>query len=378
MAAPFVFRPIEPVLHDIVDRDAGVPILLHHIQQFGLRVVTLARLPEAEGPFWHHRSVARQPPIARDRIVHGRCRNDIVIDRPPRFAGEAYRMAVWRWQGIGMLQRDIALVRLPIDFKLHRLPGCQLELEIVIPGVPVLAPAIEHFLAICSHSDIAGGIEPELVSAADLGRKRAGPDDPLRLHRISGRILPRCRRFDCSGRFHRPARLIPDVLIIDARLRAGHDKFVAEIIVGLPAALSPLVAAVGHHHRREGQVLVRLRIAHAGDRVIIPQQPIPACRNEIGNADCHVVLGKLNILAIVVHLAVLVLAKTVKPFVRPAIELRARGEPLLPLKLDRRYPPRRGVFVEQQFSLAAIDDQPPVGQLHHRCPSGRRQAGPAV
>ena len=66
----------------------------------------------------------------------------------------------------------------------------------------------------------------------------------------------------------------------------------------------------------------------------------------VGHGDRHVVLGELQILAVIVHLAVLVLAEAVEPFVGAAVELNARGIPALPLQLDRLDPPRGRIFFQ--------------------------------
>ena len=65
-------------------------------------------------------------------------------------------------------------------------------------------------------------------------------------------------------------------------------------------------------------------------------------------------LGEFEILAIVVHLPVLMLAEPVKPLVGAAIELDPRFEPLLAFDLDRIDPAGGSVFVEQNLAAAIV------------------------
>src|SRR5690606_33502745 len=109
------------------------------------------------------------PAITRDERVQVRAGDDIVVDRLARRGGEADRVAVLLGQRIGVLERDVALVRLPLDPQLDWLTCFKVQLEVMVPGVPILSPAGEYFLSIGEDLHIARRIEAELVGAAGGG-----------------------------------------------------------------------------------------------------------------------------------------------------------------------------------------------------------------
>src|SRR5436305_9401284 len=86
-------------------------------------------------------------------------------------------MAIGFGARVVVKQRNIATVRVPFDPKMVRLSRGKLQIEIVIPGVPVLTPAVEHFAAIDEHFRVARGIEAEAVQPARAWDDRAGPLD---------------------------------------------------------------------------------------------------------------------------------------------------------------------------------------------------------
>ncbi len=244
-------------------------------------------------------------------------------------------MSEWRsgfGQRIVVQQRDVAGVRLPLDAHVGGLPGGQRQVEIMVPGIPVLPPAVEHFLPVDEHLHIARRIEPELVIAGGRRVDGAGPFDELLADDIACRVLARGR----GGRLRlgrlRPFRLIVDVLVIDRRFLPLHDFAFAQEVTGGEARLAVLA--------RDLQLLadegVRLRIAEAGDRIVVPQHAVIARRDDERDGDVHVVLGEFDVLAIVVHLPVLVLAEAVEALVRAAIELLRDCKERLALGRRRR------------------------------------------
>ena len=255
VAAPAILGPIEPVLHDIIDWNALVAIALHHVEQFSLRIVALARLPETVNPARHHRCLACQAAVSGDAFVHCRCLHHVIVDRLARLAGEAHRIAIHRWQRIGMFECDVALVGLPLDPQLDRLARGKIEFEIVVPWIPVLPPAVEHQLVSRENLHIGRRIEPELVRPRFLRREATGPDDPLRFDCIALRILTGRRCFDRNIGFLRPALLIFQILVVDGPLQTVQYQPIAEVILRLPI---------------ESELLVWLRIADARDRRIVP------------------------------------------------------------------------------------------------------------
>ena len=64
-----------------------------------------------------------------------------------------------------------------------------------------------------------------------------------------------------------------------------------------------------------------MRVAETGDRWIVPQQAVVSCRDQEGDRDVHVVLGEFDVLAVVIHLPVLVLAEAEQALVGASVEL---------------------------------------------------------
>src|SRR3546814_9870541 len=73
-----------------------------------LRLVPLAALPEAVGPFGHQRRLAGERAIARDRAVDAARERDVIIDTFGDVGGHPQRMAIGRGQGAVVDERHIA------------------------------------------------------------------------------------------------------------------------------------------------------------------------------------------------------------------------------------------------------------------------------
>ena len=58
VAAPSILGPVEPVLDDVIERDLQIAVFLDDVDDLVLRIVALARLPEAVRPFRHHHGLA--------------------------------------------------------------------------------------------------------------------------------------------------------------------------------------------------------------------------------------------------------------------------------------------------------------------------------
>ena len=55
-----IASPILPILYDSIERNLQFSIVVNHLKQFLLRLVTFATLPIAKGPKREHRNIARQ------------------------------------------------------------------------------------------------------------------------------------------------------------------------------------------------------------------------------------------------------------------------------------------------------------------------------
>ncbi len=76
-----VFAPVEPVEHDVVDRDVAAAILAQHAEQLFLRGVALPALPETVRPARQHHGATSELAVASDDVVQIFARDEVVIER---------------------------------------------------------------------------------------------------------------------------------------------------------------------------------------------------------------------------------------------------------------------------------------------------------
>jgi hypothetical protein len=80
-AAPvIVVAPVIPVLHDVIDGNAALAVLLRDAQQFVAGGVVLLALPVAIGPFAVQRRLAGKLPVTRDLLIDGGPVEEVIID----------------------------------------------------------------------------------------------------------------------------------------------------------------------------------------------------------------------------------------------------------------------------------------------------------
>ncbi len=202
VAAPAVLGPVEPVLDDRVERQAAAAIFADDVEQLRLGLVALAALPEAIGPARHDRRAPGQRAIAGDHPVHVAGADEIIIERVAVFRAQGERAAVGLGPRIVVEQGDIARIGLPLDADVGGAAGGELEVEIVVPGVPVLAPALQHLAAVDEHLRIMGRIEPEAVEAARL----RGVTRPVQTTRTPGTVPALLGARVSAGHFGRSSR----------------------------------------------------------------------------------------------------------------------------------------------------------------------------
>ena len=77
--------PPEPVLHDVVDGDVQIAILLGDSQDFVLRFVAVLALPESVGPFAEHGSLSGQLAVSGDDLVELGSVEKVVVDNVGHF-----------------------------------------------------------------------------------------------------------------------------------------------------------------------------------------------------------------------------------------------------------------------------------------------------
>ena len=318
MRTPLRVLPVTPILHDVVDRKLERPVLLEDIDDLVLRLIALAALPVAIGPFGHHLGLTGEVAIAGDHVVQVVAADEIVIDGVRHIGMQRQFVALLVGQRIDVEETQITAFRNPLRVEgdghahLHR------QVEIAIPALPTLAPAVHDQLAVDGELEIAADEEAEFVHAGLAGFDLAVPYDltvPDVLHHS------------------RPIGLVGNELIVRIALVALQLQGLAVVIARGQAALVAVCIVKRQLFRHR---LVFRRIAEAGDRVIVPQHAVISGRHDHRHGDVHVVLGKDDVLAVVVHLTVLVLAQSVEAFVGAAVELLADAVEILAVHFDRR------------------------------------------
>src|SRR5215472_14460517 len=73
--------PPEPVLHNIVDGDAKLPIFACHARDLCLCLVAVLALPESIGPLAEHGRSPRELTVSTNDAVELRTIDEVVIDR---------------------------------------------------------------------------------------------------------------------------------------------------------------------------------------------------------------------------------------------------------------------------------------------------------
>ena len=322
MRTPGVFRPVRPVQHDGVDRQLALAVLVQRAGQFGLGLVALAALPETVRPLRQQHGLAGQRAVAGQHLVGVVAGDHIVVDRlcglgpdrqVPRFVGG---------QRIAMQQRDVRrLDAVPHQLHLVALAGLHLQRELVVPRVPVLAPAVQHQLAVDVELGILAVVQREGMPPVAARGDLAFP------HHVAaaalGQVLARGRE----------VRQVLDVLVVHfAFATLDHLPAVDGVARGQRARPALGVEQV----QRRAQRLQAARIAVAGDRVAVPQDAVVARGDEIGNRLVDVVLEQFDIAALEVHPALLVQAGAVEGLVFRRFETLADGVVVLALDPGRR------------------------------------------
>src|SRR5690606_11974426 len=148
VASPGVFRPVEPVQDDVVDRYPALAILFEDAYQFLLRGIALAALPESERPLRQQGRLAGQPAIAADDFVHTGARDKVVVDRLAALGGNRQSFMLRGWRRWIVQQPEVPALRGPLDAKRIGLAGFEFDAGSVIPGIPVDSPAVQQLLTV--------------------------------------------------------------------------------------------------------------------------------------------------------------------------------------------------------------------------------------
>ena len=346
--SPFRSPPVKPVLHDIIDGDAALPIAGEHVEALSLRLITLAALPEAERPPRHHRRLSGEAAVASNDSIEVWPVDEVVIDAAGHLGPER-RGRVGRGRFPQEPHRSLRLIGGPFESQRIAPPRLEAQAGQVIPGKPALAPVVDHEPAVDPELDIAGGKRPENMVTAHDGLHRALPAHAHAPGRRERRINSRVglRRF--GGYREVDARI---VLRRDEPFKPGAG------IVRRGQAAAP---AVRIDQLRRGNRLRILQTAEAGARGIIPQDSITAARDQEGHRHLCVALPEIEVVALDVHEAELVLAETVQRLIRIRLPLLAHLPRLLPLYCGgRQHPPAR--FLGKDALTRCVEERHDAGR----------------
>ncbi len=206
--APCVLRPVRPVEHDVVDRQLALAVLGQRGDQFVLALVAFAALPETVSPLRQQHRLAGQFAIPGDDLIGVGAGDDVIVDHLPGLGPQRQVLGLGRRQRVAVQQRDVAGIdQVPLDLELVPLARLQREGELVVPRVPVLAPAVDHQFAVDPQLGVLAGVQREAVLAAAAGLDLAFPAD-LHAALVAGLGLGR------------ELGQVPEVLVIDFLLAA--------------------------------------------------------------------------------------------------------------------------------------------------------------
>ena len=107
--APGVLAASRPVQHDVIDRQLALAVLRQHADQFVLRLVALAALPEAVRPLRQQHRFAGHLAIACDHLIGiGRRQRSSSRSHLSGFGRKRQVLGFGGGQWIAMQQRDVA------------------------------------------------------------------------------------------------------------------------------------------------------------------------------------------------------------------------------------------------------------------------------
>ena len=161
--APLVFRPVVPVLNDIVTRNLALAELSEGADNFVGGLIALTALPESHHPLRIDGCFTRQGAIAGDNLVGILTSNEVVVHilghlRPD--AQSVLGMAAGR--GSQATVADAA-IRFPLDAQLVATTLHQLLLKLIGIGVPGRTPTFrDDLFATDIYLDIASIVEDEI------------------------------------------------------------------------------------------------------------------------------------------------------------------------------------------------------------------------
>ena len=322
--APRVGTPVVPVHDDVVDRQLAVTEALECIENLTLALVALAALPETKEPLRHNLCLASESAIALDHLITVVASDEVIVKLLHHLAPETEFGLLFGKDWCQGTESAIGFTTIgsPFETELVALASLHTNSELAGIGVPGCAPdglvALDtcalHILGIdVAVVDIdlliAAVVMTEVVFAGHTRHDLALEGHLCLIERVFGQVTGRSKVFE-----------------VDAVLTTD-ECLLAWCAVGAGEGTGDTILVV--EVEELGQLAVVLWIAEAHQRIAIDKHTIVAARDDERHGDLGVVLEKLLVLALVVPIVGLMLAKAVECLVGRAFEDNACG-PSLP------------------------------------------------
>ena len=321
---PRVGAPVVPVHDDIVNRELAVAEALEGIQDLTLRLVALAALPESEEPLGHDLCLAGQGAIALDDLVAVVACNKVVVELLHHLAPEA-ELGLFLGKDRGQSTQSaigFATIGNPVETELIALACLHPDSKLARIGVPSGTPdglvaggaSTLHVLGIdIAAVDvdllIAAVVMAEVVLAGHTGHNLALIGHMSLVHTVLGQVAGRSKVLEVDAVLSTHKRLLAG-----GRIGAGESTCHAILVVEVEKLV---------------KLAIVLGVAKAHQRIAIDQHTIVVARHDERHRNLGVVLEELLVLALVVPVIGLMLAKAIECLVGRTIEDHACG-PSLP------------------------------------------------
>ena len=304
---PRIGAPIVPVHDDVVDRQLAVAEALEGIEDLTLRFVALAALPESEEPLRHDLRLASEGAVTLDDLVAVVTCDEVIVELLHHLAPEAELGLLLGKDGSQSTQSAICFATIGSPFKaeLIALAGLHADGELAGIGVPRGAPdclvtldaSSLHVLGIDVlvvdiYLLIAAVVMAEIVFTGHTGNNLA----------LVGHLCLEEREFrQVLGR--------SEVLEIDAVL-STHQSLRTR--GGIGTCKSTLDAILVVEVEECGQLAIVLGVAETHQRIAIDEHAIVAARHDERHGNLRVVLEEFLVLALIVPVVGLMLAKAIE------------------------------------------------------------------
>ena len=294
--APLVLLPIEPVLHDIVDRNLPFTELGERGLHLFLTVVFLTALPETKGPLGHHLCPSREKTVALDNLIIIISGDEVVVHLLVHLSPDRDTVLFLFALRLGYTQSAIShtTVGLPLDAQRRALALLQVYLKLIGIGIPSRAPALRHHQTSAHiHLDIAGIIEDETVFG------RSGSLDVALIDHVGVAEVELLRQVAHHSR----------MFIIDGVFGTLHN--LARILrISAREGTTATVLVVEGKGTMELQVIVGIAPATIG--IGVPEDAIVLGAHHKGDRHFGVILEQFLVASLVVHLFGLMLSQSVE------------------------------------------------------------------